>query len=215
MKPLIAIASAVLLLSGCAGFPGGHGAATRGAADNATAASDQAESGGMTMATIGADTSSTTNRADQAEVQERKVNIGSWRVDCLFEQTRFQTQCKAETYGRIIQYLGDEVYQPTPILWISWMKGENPDKRTVCMLGHDYPVNAVNFRVDNNPPLQLVAGTASGCFLANQTLINQLRKGKQLVVSFLRFPWGETKVGFDLHRSNSALDELKKLVAAQ
>jgi hypothetical protein len=156
-----------------------------------------------------------TAATDKSIVRERKVDFGNWQVDCLYEETRYQTQCKAETYGRITQFLGDEVYKPTPILWISWMKGEDPDKRTVCVLGHDYPVNAVSFRVDDNSPLKLSAGTASGCFQSNQTFINQLRKGKQLVVSFMRFPWGETRVSFNLNRSNSALDELKKLVAAQ
>lgn len=190
MKRVVVIAFIVLLISGCAGV------STTGTEETGYQASEKTSS-------------------SKTDVQEHKVNIGNWRVDCLYEGTRFQTQCKAETYGRILRYHGDEVYQPTPILWVSWMKGENPDKRTVCVLGHDYPVNAVSFRVDNNPPLQLAAGTASGCFLANQTLINQLRKGQQLVVSFLRFPWGETSVGFDLNRSNSALNELKKLVSAQ
>jgi hypothetical protein len=196
MKRLAVIASIVLSISGCAGFPEGGGVSTTDIEETGYPESEKTS-------------------PSQTDAHEHKVNIGNWRVDCLYEETRFQTQCKAETYGRILLYLGDEVYQPTPILWVSWMTGEDPDTRTVCVLGHDYPVNAVSFRVDDNPPLQLVAGTASGCFLANQTLINQLRKGKQLVVSFLRFPWGETRVGFNLHRSNSALNELKKLVSSQ
>ncbi|MDX2416025.1 MAG: hypothetical protein QNK19_01005 [Xanthomonadales bacterium] len=198
MKLFALIVTTLLLISGCANFPGG-GVATSGTEENGTMAS----------------TGSSASQSSTAAVRERKVNIGNWLVDCLYEETRFQTQCKAETYGKITHYLGDEIYQPTPILWVSWMKGEDPDKRTVCVLGHNYPVNAVSFAVDNNPPLQLVAGTASGCFISNQTLINQLRKGQLLVVSFLRFPWGETKVSFDLNRSNQALNELKTLVAAQ
>ncbi len=198
MKLITAIVPAILLMAGCANFPG---TATTGAegTDNMTSAA-----GDETLA-----------EPAKPVTREREVNIGNWRVDCLYEEITLLTQCKAETWGKLLQYLGDEIYRPVPILWVSWMKGEDPDKRTVCVLGHDYPVNAVSFRVDNNQPLQLAAATASGCFIANQALINQLRKGQQLVVSFLRFPWGETKIGFNLHRSNSALDELKKLVAAQ
>jgi hypothetical protein len=215
MKRVIATVSIVLLISGCAGFPGGHGAATTAATGSHTATSGMTERGDVDTSPDESGAGGAMSPPVQAGVHERNVNIGNWRVDCLYEETRFQTQCKAETYGKVLQFIGDEVYEPTPVLWISWMSKEDPDKRTVCMLGHDYPVNAVSFRVDNHAPLQLAAGTASGCFIASQTFINQIRKGSQLVVSFLRFPWGETKVGFDLHRSNRALDELKKLVASQ
>ncbi len=187
----------VLLLSGCAGLSGGGMSETGSSPAKATQSSGSGKS------------------ATAKGAGEHKVNFGNWRVECLFTDQRFMTQCKAETYGKLVQSVGDEAYRPIPILWVSWMTGEDTDKRTICVLGHDYPVQVVSFRVDEQSPLQLPAATASGCFIANQDLIDQIRKGKALVVGFQRFPWGETRISFDLHRSNSALDELRRLVLAQ
>jgi invasion protein IalB len=193
-RSLIFASFLAILLQGCASTPGGKHASTA----SKTPAVQQASA--ATPSTPAA--------------QPAAPDTGGWLIVCQKEAGRLLSQCRAEMRGHILHSLGDERYQPAPVLWVSWMKGEDPDKRTVCVLGHDYPVNAVQFQVDDNPPLALTAATASGCFLSNQTFIDQLRKGQQLVVSFLRFPWGETKLRFDLHGSNNALDELRERVTA-
>lgn len=201
MKRSLIIASFLaIFLQGCASTPGSRHASTAGPGPAVQEAPAAAAPPAAT--------------ATDATHASRPATSGTdgWLIVCQNEAGRFATQCRAEMRGRILMSLGDETYQPLPVLWVSWMKGEDPDKRTVCVLGHDYPVNAVQFQVDANPPLALTAATASGCFLSNQTFINQLRRGRQLVVSFLRFPWGQTKLGFDLRGSNSALDELRDRV---
>ena len=84
-----------LLVTGCANFPGGT------STDDSTASTAQPE---------------------QSEVREREVQFGNWRVDCIYEEVNYLTQCKAETYGKITEFHGDEMYHPTPVLWISCMK---------------------------------------------------------------------------------------------
>lgn len=180
----------VLLITGCANFPAGT--------------ADQTPSQTGTAPDSTAQTS-----------RERRVQFGNWRVDCLYEEVNFSTQCKAETYGKIGVSVGDELYHPTPVLWISWLKGEPRGTRSVCVFGHDYPVKGVTLRIDANPPFQIGANNATGCILADGNLLRQLRTGRELTVTFLRFPWGESRATFSLHRSSRALDELDRLVAAQ
>jgi hypothetical protein len=72
-----------------------------------------------------------------------------------------------------------------------------------------------SFRVDNNASLQLAAGAASACLISNQTLINQVRKGKLLVVPFLHSPWGHVRACLDQNRSNNVIDDLKKLISVR
>jgi invasion protein IalB len=83
------------------------------------------------------------------------------------------------------------------------------------VFGHDYPVKGVSLQVDSNPPFQIGAHNATGCVVADNTLLKQLRAGRELTVTFLRWPWGESKATFSLHRSSRALDELERLVAVQ
>jgi len=83
------------------------------------------------------------------------------------------------------------------------------------VFGHDYPVKGVSIQVDNNTPIQFGAQNATGCVLADNRLLQQLRAGRQLNVTFLRWPWGQTRATFSLNRSSRALDELDRLVAAQ
>lgn len=180
-----------LLLAGCANFPAGEPATER-PDDSARAAPPPSQ-----------------------ELRERRVQFGNWRVDCIYEEVNFSTQCKAETYGKISVSVGDEIYHPTPVLWISWLKGEPRGLRSVCVFGHDYPVKGVSLRIDANPPFQIGANNATGCIIADPNLLRQLRAGRELTVTFLRWPWGETKATFSLHRSSRALDELDRLVAAQ
>jgi hypothetical protein len=169
----------------------------------------------MIAVLLGGCASTGSNETTGATGSNRSADLGQWQVGCLLEDTKYLAQCKAELTGHVQQFLGDEAFRPTPLLWISWIKGEDPDKRTVCVLGHNYPAVSVGFRIDKYPELQLIAASASGCFIANQEFINQIRKGRQLVVRMNRFPWGETHIGFDLHRSNRALDELRRLVKSQ
>ncbi|MEZ5540648.1 MAG: hypothetical protein R3F42_01240 [Pseudomonadota bacterium] len=152
---------------------------------------------------------------DRQSTRERRVQFGNWRVDCIYEEVNFSTQCKAETYGKISVSVGDEIYHPTPVLWIAWLKGEPRGYRSVCVFGHDYPVKAVSMRVDGNPPLQIGAHNATGCVPADSNILKQLRAGRELAVTFHRWPWGETTATFNLHRSSRALEELDRLVAAQ
>jgi len=171
--------------------------------------------GGTTGAQSGEVVSQDTGVQEREAARERRVQFGNWRVDCIYEEVNFSTQCKAETYGKVTASLGDEIYHPTPVLWISWLKGEPPYARSVCVFGHDYPVQGVSMQVDDQPPVQFGAQNATGCIPADNTLLKQLRAGHQLTVTFLRWPWGQTRATFSLHRSVKALDELDRLVAAQ
>ncbi|MGB5472550.1 MAG: hypothetical protein WBQ78_03610 [Gammaproteobacteria bacterium] len=182
-----------LLATGCANFPAG------------TATEDQPASTAQER----------TVQTKRQGVRERRVNFGNWRVDCLYEEVNFSTQCTAETYGKITESYGDEIYHPTPVLWISWLKGEPRPTRSVCIFGHDYPVKGVSLQVDSNPPIQLGAQNATGCVIADNNLLQQIRTGRALNVTFLRWPWGQTRATFSLNRSSLALDELARLVAAQ
>lgn len=149
------------------------------------------------------------------DVRERKVQFGNWRVGCIYEEVTLLTQCKAETYSKITEYRGEDSHHPSPILWISWMKGEPKHIRSVCVFGHRYPVTGVSLQVDDNPPLQLGALNAAGCVIADSILLKQLRAGHELNVTFLRWPWGQTKATFSLNKSTNALKELDRLVAGQ
>lgn len=191
MKRAASLLLSILLLAGCTSFPSGEPAT------------------GQPAGTVRA-----TPPAHQ-EPRERRVQFGNWRVDCIYEEVNFSTQCKAETYGKISVSVGDEIYHPTPVLWISWLKGEPRGTRSVCVFGHDYPVKGVSMRIDDRPPLQIGAHNATGCVIADPTILRQLREGRELTVTFLRWPWGESRATFSLHRSSRALDELDRLVAAQ
>lgn len=182
-----------VLATGCANFPAG------------TTTEDQPASSG----------SERTVQPERKAGRERRVQFGNWRVDCIYEEDNFSTQCTAETYGKVSGSLGDEIYHPTPVLWISWLKGEPAPTRSVCVFGHDYPVRGVSMQVDSNPPIQLGAHNATGCVIADNYLLQQIRTGRQLTVTFLRWPWGETKATFSLNKSGRALDELTRLIAAQ
>jgi hypothetical protein len=182
-----------LLATGCANFPAGT---TKGEQPPSTV-------------------QGSTPQQERSEVRERRVQFGNWRVDCIYEEVNFSTQCKAETYGKVTEAVGDEIYHPTPVLWISWLKGEPAYTRSVCVFGHDYPVKGVSIQVDNNTPIQFGAQNATGCALADNHLLQQLRAGRQLNVTFLRWPWGQTRATFSLNKSSRALDELDRLVAAQ
>ena len=151
----------------------------------------------------------------RSEIRERGVQFGNWRVGCIYEEVNFLTQCKAETYGKITAFYGDELYHPTPVLWVSWLKGEPKQIRSVCVFGHDYPVKGVSLQVDNNAPFQIGALNAAGCVIADNILMKQLRAGHELGVTFLRWPWGQTKASFSLNKSINALNELDRLVAEQ
>lgn len=193
MKLPVSLLLPALLLAGCANFPAGTGTEDQPSAPHAEHAT----------------------RPDRQAMRERRVQFGNWRVDCLYEEVNFSTQCKAETYGKISVTVGDEIYHPTPVLWISWLKGEPRGSRSVCVFGHDYPVKGVSMQVDGNPPFQIGAHNATGCILADSNMLRQLRGGNSLTVTFLRWPWGESKATFNLHRSSRALDELDRLVNAQ
>ena len=186
MKSTATMLIMALLASGCAGFPG----------DTTTG-----------------DTTASSTQSN--EVRERKVQFGNWRVDCVYETVTLLTQCKAETYGKVTEHYGDEIYHPTPVLWISWLKGEPAHTRSVCVFGHDYPVKGVSLQVDNNAPILIDALNAAGCVIADRTLVSQLRSGHELGVTFLRWPWGKTKATFSLNKSINALNELDRLVAGQ
>ncbi len=167
-----------------------------------------------------ADTSSVDRPASTApqarnDVRERKVQFGNWRVDCIYEEFTLLTQCKAETYSKITEYRGEDPHHPAPILWISWLKGEPKHVRSVCVFGHGYPVTGVSLQVDSNLPLQLGALNAAGCVIADGILLKQLREGKELNVTFLRWPWGQTIATFSLNKSTNALNELDRLIAGQ
>ena len=177
-----------LLATGCANFPAG---------------------------TVTGDNTESPASQERNAVRERKVQFGNWRVDCVYEVVTLLTQCKAETYGKVTEYYGDEIYHPTPVLWITWLKGEPEHTRSVCVFGHDYPVKGVRLQVDENPPILIGALNAAGCVIADNNLINQLRAGHELGVSFLRWPWGKTKAIFSLNKSTNALNELDRLVAGQ
>lgn len=183
----------VVLAAGCANFPAGTTTGEQPA--------DTVQQG--------------TGQKSPSTARERRVQFGNWRVDCIYEEVNFSTQCKAETYGKITASMGDEIYHPTPVLWISWLKGEPRYARSVCVFGHDYPVQGVSIQVDGSPPIQFGAQNATGCILADSNLLKQLRAGRQLTVTFLRWPWGQTRATFSLHRSMKALAELDRLVAAQ
>ena len=134
-----------LLATGCANFPNGTN--------------------------TGDEPASTAPQQQKNEVSERKVDFGNWRVDCIYEEINFLTQCKAETYGKITTFYGDEVYQPTPVLWVSWLSGEPKQARSVCVFGHNYPVQGVHLQVDDNPPVMVDALNASGCEIADSKLL--------------------------------------------
>lgn len=189
MKLSVIVLMMALLATGCANFSGG-------------------------TSTDG-DRTASTAQPEQNEVRERKVQFGNWRVDCTYEEVSALTQCKAETYSKITEYRGEDSNHPAPILWISWLKGEPRHIRSVCVFGHDYPVTGVSLQVDDNMPLQIGALNAAGCVIANATLMQQLRAGHELDVTFLRWPWGQTIATFSLNKSNNALNELERLVAAQ
>ena len=162
-----------------------------------------------------ADRTPGTPQQERNVIREHSVQFGNWRVDCVYEEVNLLTQCKAETYGKVIQYHGDEIYHPTPVLWISWLKGEPKTTRSVCVFGHDYPVTGVSLQVDDNRPIQIGALNAAGCVLADNYLLKELREGHELSVTFLRWPWGETKAAFSLKKSSNTLKELDRLVAGQ
>jgi len=179
-----------LLASGCANFPAGttHPSGT---------------------------VQGTAAEQEPKDVRERRVQYGNWRVDCIYEEVNFSTQCKAETYGKITEYYGDEIYHPTPVLWVSWLKNEPKHTRSVCVFGHDYPVKGVSLQIDNNIPFQIGAHNATGCIVADNNLLKQLREGHELAVTFLRWPWGQTRAVFSLNKSINALNELDRLVSGQ
>jgi hypothetical protein len=85
----------------------------------------------------------------------------------------------------------------------------------VCVFGHGYPITGVSLQIDNNLPLQVGALNAAGCVIADTALLKQLRAGRELNVTFRRWPWGETIATFSLNKSANALDELDRLVAGQ
>jgi len=175
-----------LLATGCANFPGG-----------------------------GTTSDDSTAQQERSDVRERRVQFGNWRVDCVYEEVTALTQCKAETYSRITEHRGEDSNHPAPILWISWLKGEPKNIRSVCVFGHGYPVTGVSLQIDNNIPLQIGALNAAGCVIADATLMQQLRAGHKLNVTFQRWPWGQTITTFSLDKSTNALNELDRLVAAQ
>lgn len=188
MKLPVTLLMMTLLATGCANFPG---------------------------STTTDDRTASTAQQERDEVRERQVQFGNWRVDCVYEEVTLLTQCKAETYSKITEYRGDDSYHPSPILWISWLKGEPKHIRSVCVFGHDYPVTGVSLQIDDNVPLQVGALNAAGCVVADTTLMKQLRAGHELDVTFHRWPWGKTIATFSLNKSINALDELDRLVAAQ
>jgi hypothetical protein len=163
----------------------------------------------------GADHPASTAQQQRDNVRERNVQFGNWNVDCIYEEVTLLTQCKAETYSKITEYHGEDFNHPSPILWISWLKGEPKHIRSVCVFGHGYPVTGVSLQVDDNLPLQLGALNAAGCVIADGILLKQLRAGRELNVTFLRWPWGKTIASFSLNKSANALNELDRLVAGQ
>jgi len=191
MKLHATILMMTLMATGCANFP----------ADTATDDSPASPA--------------STAPQEKTDVRERKVQFGNWRVDCIYEEVNYLTQCKAETYGKVTEFHGDEIYHPTPVLWVSWLTGEPKYTRSVCVFGHSYPVKGVSLQIDDNIPIQIGALNASGCVIADSTLIKQLHAGHELTVTFLRWPWGQTKASFSLNKSINALNELDRLVAGQ
>jgi hypothetical protein len=188
MKLSVTLLMMTLLATGCANFSGG---------------------------TTNGDQTTSTAQQEQNKVREREVQFGNWRVDCVYEEVSGLTQCKAETYSKITEYRGEDTNHPAPILWITWLKGEPKHIRSVCVFGHNYPVTGVSLQVDDNTPIQIGALNATGCVIANATLVQQLRAGQELDVTFLRWPWGQTIATFSLNKSTNALNELDRLVAAQ
>jgi hypothetical protein len=187
MKVSVILLLTTLLASGCANFPVGSN-------DDDTAGAEI---------------------VDKSEVRERKVQFGNWRVDCVYEEVSRLTQCKAEIYSKMTEYHGEDSRHPTPVLWISWLKGDPKHIRSVCVFGHNYPVTGVSLQVDANPPSRIGALNVPGCMIANATLMQQLRAGHELKVTFHRWPWGKTITTFSLNKSTNALNELDRLVAEQ
>ncbi|MGB5305603.1 MAG: hypothetical protein WBO57_05145 [Gammaproteobacteria bacterium] len=146
---------------------------------------------------------------------KRRVQSGGWRVDCVSEDVTLLTLCKAEIRSTITGHHGEDTLHPKPILWIAWLKGEPKHTRSVCVFGNNYPVTGVSLQIDDNPPLRIGAHNAAGCIIADSILINQLRAGNELAVTFQRWPWGQTTVSFSLENSTNILRKLDRLVAAQ
>lgn len=147
--------------------------------------------------------------------QEPNETFGNWHVNCVYAESHLSTQCKAEIFGEVTGQHGDGKHHPTPVLWVSWLKGEPAQARSICVFGHDYPVTAVDLQIDDNRPIQISALNAAGCILADRFLLKELREGRKLSVTFQRWPWGQTQATFSLDKSNNSLNELDRLVAGQ
>jgi len=154
----------------------------------------------------------------EAVAQDRKVDrerFGDWNIACLDNPVNFSSHCRAQTRGAITEFRGDPGYGPNPniLLWVSWIKGQPKDSRSICVFGENYPVEKVTLQIDARDPVQLEARNVSGCFVANDQFLQQMRNGSNLFVTFQRWPWGQAKAVVSLKKSSHALKELSRLVA--
>lgn len=144
-----------------------------------------------------------------------RARFGDWKIGCLDNPVNFSSHCKAETIGTVTEFRGDPGYRPHVVLWVSWLRGQPKDSRSICVFGQDYPVEQVALQIDGRKPVELEARKASGCFVANERFLRQLRAGTNLYVTFTRWPWGEARAVVSLKRSSNALKELNRLVDAR
>ncbi len=141
--------------------------------------------------------------------------FGDWKIGCMDNPVNFSSHCKAETPGMVTEFRGDPGYKPNVVLWVSWLKGQPKDSRSICVFGQDYPVEQVTLQIDQRKPVELEARKASGCFVANERFLRQMRYGSNLYVTFRRWPWGEARAVVSLDKSGNALKELSRLIAAR
>lgn len=144
-----------------------------------------------------------------------RAQFGDWKVGCVDNPVNFTSHCKAETIGSVIEFRGEPGYRPHVVLWVSWLKGQPKDSRSICVFGQDYPVEQVTLQIDRRKPVELEARKASGCFVANEKFLRDMRAGKDLYVTFTRWPWGEARALVSLKKSGNALKELNRLVDAR
>lgn len=134
-----------------------------------------------------------------------------WKVYCKHNRFRGYDECNMRAGGAPTE---NELQQghPLSLLWISWYSSL-PDEYYIHIPNNDYRGFDPTLRVDSLAPVSYQGEGAM--FPLQDELIEQMRAGRFLYVTYYKWPYGKTDMVIDLIGFTAAHAQLQQEVATR
>jgi invasion protein IalB len=144
----------------------------------------------------------------QAQARATTAESYRWRVYCKHNSFRGYQECNMRAGGAPSKDgLGSG--EPISLLWISWYSSL-PDSYYVHIPHNDYRDFDPTLQVDSLQPVSYKGEGAM--FTLQDKLVEQMRAGRFLYVTYYKWPYGKTRLVIDLNGFTAAHARLQQEV---